>query len=71
MCQKQRNNRRIEYETKQSSAIGIKLGYPKPSREHAMDYLMSYLMANFGWCLLGAFASGFVLAWIACARVPR
>ncbi len=32
---------------------------------------MDYLMANFGWYLLAAFAGGFIVAWIACARVER
>jgi hypothetical protein len=30
---------------------------------------MDYLIANFAWWTLAAFASGFVVAWIACARV--
>jgi hypothetical protein len=30
---------------------------------------MDYLVANLGWYTAGAFAMGFVVAWIACARV--
>jgi hypothetical protein len=32
---------------------------------------MDYLMANFGWYALAAFGVGFVMAWIACARVQN
>jgi len=32
---------------------------------------MDYVIANLGSCLLAAFAGGFVVAWIACARVPK
>ncbi len=30
---------------------------------------MDYLVANLAWYLAGAFAAGFVMAWIACAKV--
>ncbi len=30
---------------------------------------MDYLIANLAWYTAGAFAAGFVMAWIACARV--
>jgi hypothetical protein len=30
---------------------------------------MDYLIANFGWYAAAAFTTGFVVAWIACARV--
>lgn len=30
---------------------------------------MDYLIANMGWCALAAFGTGFMVAWIACARV--
>ena len=30
---------------------------------------MDYLIANLAWYTLGAFAAGFVVAWIACAKV--
>lgn len=31
--------------------------------------LMDYVIVNLEWSLLGAFAGGFIVAWIACARV--
>jgi hypothetical protein len=30
---------------------------------------MDYLVANLAWYAAGAFAAGFVVAWIACAKV--
>ncbi len=30
---------------------------------------MDYLVVNLGWSVLAAFACGFIVAWIACARV--
>lgn len=33
--------------------------------------LMDYLIVNLGWSLLAAFAGGFVVAWIACAKVEN
>jgi hypothetical protein len=30
---------------------------------------MDYLVANLAWYVAGAFATGFVVAWIACAKV--
>jgi hypothetical protein len=30
---------------------------------------MDYLIANLGWYVAAAFAAGFVVSWIACARV--
>jgi hypothetical protein len=30
---------------------------------------VDYLIANLGWYTAAAFAAGFVVAWIACARV--
>jgi hypothetical protein len=30
---------------------------------------MDYLIANLGWWTFAALAAGFVVAWIACARV--
>jgi uncharacterized membrane protein YciS (DUF1049 family) len=30
---------------------------------------MDYLVANLAWYMAAAFAAGFVVAWIACARV--
>jgi hypothetical protein len=30
---------------------------------------MDYLVASFGWYMAAAFATGFIVAWVACARV--
>jgi hypothetical protein len=30
---------------------------------------MDYLVVNLGWSVFAAFAGGFIVAWIACARV--
>lgn len=32
---------------------------------------MDYLIANLGWYALAAFATGFLVAWIACAKVEN
>ena len=32
---------------------------------------MEYVIVNLGWSLLVAFAAGFIVAWIACAKVKH
>ena len=40
---------------------------PMPVRKQGTH--MDYLVANLAWYMAGAFAAGFVVAWIACAKV--
>ena len=56
-------NRRIEVAITARRRRCLRCQYE--SRGRSMDYLV----ANLAWYMAGAFAAGFVVAWIACAKV--